>query len=235
MYLRSEMGERWRERGQTFWILGQHCHLISQYCLKGSYDVAKKNIILFCIWSNAMCLCGLRFKKLLLLLYFLSETLQIFTKLIVLRSEACSDWPAIQCVVIGQILQACDGNVTPLTVLWCRVPARWHKNNKTHYKQGICCIQWGHNYWLLWLIWSCCAVPRKHNIMSAFVIVEMPNKHYSTLFKTRVWIVSIVNMKTYLQAVGQKHQLELPHFIETAFVHNWHCRLLSQVQEIVLR
>ncbi len=30
--------------------------------LKGSYDVAKNNIIL-CIWCNAMCLCGLRFKK----------------------------------------------------------------------------------------------------------------------------------------------------------------------------
>ncbi len=35
----------------------------------------------------------------------------IFTKLIV-----CSDWPAIQCVVIGRMPQACDGNVTPLTV-----------------------------------------------------------------------------------------------------------------------
>ncbi len=55
----------------------------------------------------------------------------IFTTLIVLRSEACSDWP-----------QAWDGNVTPLTVLWCRIPARPHKNNKTHYKKGICCIQW---------------------------------------------------------------------------------------------
>ncbi len=32
------------------------------FFLKGSYDVAKKNIIL-CIWCNAMCLCGLRFKK----------------------------------------------------------------------------------------------------------------------------------------------------------------------------
>ncbi len=30
------------------------------------------------------------------------------------------------------------------------------------------------------------AVPRKHNTMSAFVIVETPNKHYSTLIKTRV-------------------------------------------------
>ncbi len=37
-------------------------------------------------------------------------------------------------------------------------------------------------------------------------------------------------------AVSQKRQtvlakLELPHFIETAFVHSRHCRLLSQVQE----
>ncbi len=30
--------------------------------LKGSYDDAKKNIIL-CIWCNAMCLHGSRFKK----------------------------------------------------------------------------------------------------------------------------------------------------------------------------
>ncbi len=22
------------------------------------------------------------------------------------------------------------------------------ENNKTHHKWGICCIQWGHNYWL---------------------------------------------------------------------------------------
>ncbi len=35
-----------------------------------------------------------------------------------------------------------------------------------------------------------CAAPRKHNTMSAFVIVETPNKHYSTLLKTHVWIVS---------------------------------------------
>ncbi len=28
----------------------------------------------------------------------------------------CSDWPAFQCVAIGQIPQACDGNIKPLTV-----------------------------------------------------------------------------------------------------------------------
>ncbi len=32
--------------------------------LKGSYDVAKKNMIL-CIWCNAMCLCGLRLKNII--------------------------------------------------------------------------------------------------------------------------------------------------------------------------
>ncbi len=37
----------------------------------------------------------------------------------------------------------------------------------------------------------------------------------------------------------KKHQtvlakLELPHFIETAYVHSWYCRLFFQVQETVL-
>ncbi len=35
---------------------------VTKLSLKGSYDVAKKNIIL-CIWCYAMCLCGLRLKK----------------------------------------------------------------------------------------------------------------------------------------------------------------------------
>ncbi len=34
------------------------------------------------------------------------------------------------------------------------------------------------------------ALSRGYITMSAFVIVETPNKHYSTLLKTRVWIVS---------------------------------------------
>ncbi len=49
-----------------------------------------------------------------------------------------------------------------------------------------------------------------------------------------------LNMKTYLQAASHKRQtvlakLELPHFLETAFVLSWYCRLLSQLQEIVIR
>ncbi len=112
--------------------------------LNGSYDIAKNKIIL-CIWFNEMCLCSLRFKftlfstycTLLLLLYappFWNA--YIFTKLIVLRSEACSDWPAIQCVVIGRIPQS---NMrwkcyAPYRIVM-RVLVQRHKNNNTHYKR----------------------------------------------------------------------------------------------------
>ncbi len=53
-----------------------------------------------------------------------------------------------------------------------------------------------------------CAAPCKHNTMSAFVIVETPNKHYSTLLKTRVWIVSSQFFK-YWNVNSQKHQTVL--------------------------
>ncbi len=48
--------------------------------LKGSYDVAKKNIGLR-IWCNAMCLCGLRFKKHI-----------IFHILFIIVAPLCSDF-----------------------------------------------------------------------------------------------------------------------------------------------
>jgi len=44
------------------------------------------------------------------------KTHSYFTKLIALKGDVCSDWPAFQCVVIGLIPQACDGNVTLLTI-----------------------------------------------------------------------------------------------------------------------
>ncbi len=101
---------------------------MQKYLLKRSYNVAKKNIIL-CIWCNAICLMQFKVQK-----HYFPHTVynccfsvpfwnvSIFTKLIVLRSDACSDWPAIQCIVI----QVWDANVMPLTVLWCRVVT--HKN-----------------------------------------------------------------------------------------------------------
>ncbi len=126
---------------------------ISPYALKGSYDVAKNNIIL-CIWCNAMCLCGLRFKKHIIfyILYIIVAPLcSAFLKRTDFYKAHRSEKRGVLWLasfVIGRIPQACDGNVTPLTVLRCRVPAWWDKNNKTHHKRGICCIQWGHNYWL---------------------------------------------------------------------------------------
>ncbi len=59
--------------------------------------------------------------------------------------------------------------------------------------------------------------------MSAFVIGEN-DKQQALLYTAQN---SRLNKKTYLQAVSQKRQtvlakLELPHFIETAFMHSWH-------------
>ncbi len=172
-----------------------------------------------------MCLCGLRFKKHIIfhILYIIVAPLcpafwnaLIFTKLIVLRSEACSDWPATQCVVFGRIPQAWDGNVTPLTVLWCRVPARRHKNNKTHHKLGFCSR-------------------RVNIIMSAFVNGETTNnKHYSTQLKTHVWIVSSRNVLTGCESEASDSSCKVgiaPLYRNSLCAS---CRLLSQVQEIVL-
>ncbi len=112
-----------------------------------------------------------------------------------------------------------------LPVLWCLVPARRHKNNKTHYKWGICCIQWGHNYW--WLILSFysshCFAPhfitwRKHYhvCISDWRIDKHQALHY-TAQNSR-----LNHQNLYLQALSQKCQTvlgkyELTHFIETAF------------------
>ncbi len=58
------------------------------------------------------------------------------------------------------------------------------------------------------------------------MIVETPNKHYSTLLKTRVWIVRSKFFKyRNIQAESQKHQtvlvtLELPHFIVFTAIHS---------------
>ncbi len=139
-----------------------------------------------------MCLCGLKLKNtlfstyctLLLLLYappFWNEP--IFTKLTVLRSEACSDWPAIQCVVIGWIPQAWDGNVTPLTVLWWRFPAR----NETKTIKPIINEAF--------VASSGDIITDYNDLDCLFTRCIAPRKHYHVLAK-----------------------LELPHFIETAFV-----------------
>ncbi len=110
----------------------------------------------------------------------------IFTKLIILRSEACSDWPAIQCVVIGRIPQTWDGNVTPLTVLWCHKTIKPIINEAFVASSGDIITDYNDLYCLFTRHIASLHV----NItMSAFVIGET-NKHYSTQLKTRIWIVS---------------------------------------------
>ncbi len=103
------------------------------------------------------------------------------TKLIVLRSKACSDWPALQCTIYPNTSR----------VRWkCYAPLpHWRdKNNKTQYKEGICCTDYNDLYCLNTL---CVALRRVNITMSAFVIWETTNnKHYAARLKTHVWIIS---------------------------------------------
>ncbi len=149
-----------------------------------------------------MCLLDLRFKNtlfstyctLLLLLYAPPfRNVPIFTKLIVLRSEVCSDWPAISALWLAEYLKRVMEMLLPYHVV-CYTVSR-HDETKTikptineafvAFSEDII-TDYNDSYCLF----TRCAAPRKHNTMSAFVIWEMPNKHYSTLLKTRVWIVS---------------------------------------------
>ncbi len=81
--------------------------------LKGSYDDAKKVFgVMQCVYVENT----LFSTNCTLLLPIYAQPFwnaSMITKLIVLRSKACSDWPAIQCVVIGRIPQACYGNFMP--------------------------------------------------------------------------------------------------------------------------
>ncbi len=76
------------------------------FSLKGSYDVAKKNIIL-CNWCNAMCLCSLRFKK----THYFPHTVHYCCSSMLRYSEMCrflqssSLWEARR-ALIGQLSSA---------------------------------------------------------------------------------------------------------------------------------
>ncbi len=139
-----------------------------------------------------MCLCGLRLKTQKNFLHTVHYCFSFwnvdFYKAHRSESEACSDWPAIQCVVIGRIPQAWDGNVTPLT--YCDAVS-WHDDTKTIKpivnKAFVASV--GHNYWLYCLFTHCAAqtLPCLH-----LWICE----HYSTQLKTSVWIVSSRNVLT---------------------------------------
>ncbi len=154
----------------------------------------------------------------------------IFTKLIILRSEVCSDWPAIQCVWLAEYLKCVTEMLRSLPC--CDVVCRCDdtKTIKPIINEAIVAFSediitdYNDSYGLF----KCYAVPRNIT-MSAFVIGEMTNnKHYSTLLKTHVWISSSKFFKyRNIRTVSQKHQtvlatLELPHFIMFTAFHSVH-------------
>ncbi len=83
------------------------------------------------------CVCGLRLKNHIIfhILYIIVASLCSaflkrvdFTKLIVLRSEVCFDWPAIQCIVIGEYRKRVTEMLRPLP--YCDVVS-WRDDTKT--------------------------------------------------------------------------------------------------------
>ncbi len=104
------------------------------FILKGSYDVAKKSIIL-CIWCNAMCLCGLMFKKHIIfhILYIIVAPLcPAFLKRLDFYKAHRSEKRGV--LWLASYPVRCDwpntSSVRCYAILWYRVLARWHKNNK---------------------------------------------------------------------------------------------------------
>ncbi len=118
----------------------------------------------------------------------LSDPHQFLTKLIVLRSELCSDWQAIQCIVIGQIPQTCDGNVTAPYHVVMPCPGAMGPNIRLTINESFVAFSediitdYNDSYGLF----TSCVMSRKHNTMSAFVIIETPNKHSSTCSNSRL-------------------------------------------------
>ncbi len=118
------------------------------------------------------------YRTLLLLLYALPFwNVLIFTKLIVLISEACSDWPAIQLYMYCDAMSGRD-NIKAIEPIINEAFVASSGDIKTDYNDLYC------------LFTHRVALRHVNITMSAFVIGETTNKHYSTQLKTRVWIVS---------------------------------------------
>ncbi len=173
----------------------------SHSALKGSYDVAKNNIIL-CIWCNVMCVCGLRLKNtlfstyctLLLRLYALPFwNTSIFHKahhsdkrdvLWLASYPVRCDWPNT-----SSVRRKCYA----LLPYWDAVSRRDDTKtikpiiNRAFVASSVDIIT---DYNDLYCLIRRVASRRINITMSAFVIGETTNnKHYSTRLKTHVWIV----------------------------------------------
>ncbi len=180
------------------------CYKNVFHYFKGSYDIAKKNIIL-CIWCNAMCLCGLRLKK----THYFPHTVHYCFSSMPLLSEtrwflqSSLFWEARR-ALIGQLSSALwlAEYLKHETEMLCHFPycdaVSWHDDTKTVKPiiNEVFVASSGDiitDYNDLYCLFTHRVASRRVNItMSAFVIGETTNnKHYSTLLKTRVWIVIV--------------------------------------------
>ncbi len=193
-----------------------------------------------------MCLCGLRFKKHIIfhILYIIVAPLcPAFLKHIDFykahRSEKRGvfwlasypvrcDWPNTSSV--RRRSPYCDA-------------VSWHDDTKTikliineAFVASIGDIITDYND--LYCLFTCRVASRSINItMSAFVIRETTNnKHYSTLLKTRVWIVSSRSILTGCEseALDCPCKVGIAPLYRNSLCSSQHCRLLFQNQEIVL-
>ncbi len=227
-----------------FWFLGWTIPL------KGSYDVAKKNIIL----CNAMCLCGLRLQKHIIfhILYIIAALLcSAFLKCVDFykahRSEKRGvlwlasypvrcDWPNT-----SSVRRKC---YTPLPC--CDAVSRRDetKTIKPIIDEAFVASSGDiiTDYNDLYGLFTHHVTLRCINItMSAFVFVETPNKCYSTLLKTRVWIVSSKFFKYENILTGCESEapdcsckVGIAPLYRNSLCASQHCRLLFQVQETIL-
>ncbi len=154
--------------------------------LKGSCDVAKKNIIL-CIWCN-QCNVFTRFE--VQKTHYFPHTVHYappFWNASILQSS--SFWEA-RCALIGQLSSALwlDEYLKRVTEMLRPLPccdAMSRRNETKTIKPTIneAFVAFSENmitdYNYSYGLFTRCAAPCKHNTMSAFVIVETPNKHYS--------------------------------------------------------
>ncbi len=201
---------------------------------------------LFCVFGVMQCVYA-RFKK-----HYFPHTVHYCFSSMLRLSEMCrflqstSFWEA-RCTPIGQLSSALWSaeylkRVTEmLRPLPCCDAVSWRDETKTikpiineefvAFSEDIIT-----DYNDLYCLFTRCATSRKHNTMSAFVIVETPNKHYSTLLKTRVWIVSSKFFKYRNVLTGSESEAsDCPcdvgiaplYSVHITDIHSVHIRLLS--------
>ncbi len=133
------------------------------HLLKGSYDVAKKNII-WCIWCNAMCLCSSFWEARCALIGQLSSALWLD---VYLKRETEMLRPSPHCDGVSR----CD-NTKAIKPIINEVFVASSGDIITDYNDLLSCI-----------------APRKHYHVCICDRETTNNKHYSTQLKTHVWIV----------------------------------------------